>query len=108
MPDERFRAEEIVNKPRQAGVAFGRRSTLAAVCRLQRTTDGKFFRWRKEYGGIWGRPGKGAEGDTGALNRSRPYERLTRPKWPRGVSDEAPDEQEAPPSRGGRGEVEAG
>jgi hypothetical protein len=46
--------------------------------------------------------------DRGALNRSRPYERLTRSAGPRGVSDEASDEQEAAPSRGGGGEAQAG
>ena len=47
------------------------------------------------------------DSDRGALNRSTPYERLSRPKGPRGVSDVAV-EQEAPPSRGGRGHAEAG
>jgi hypothetical protein len=49
-----------------------------------------------------------AELDRGALNRSTLYERLSRPMGPRGVSDEAFDEQEAAPSRGGRGQAQAG
>ena len=46
------------------------------------------------------------ETDRGALNRSTPYERLSRPKGPRGVSDEA-FEQEASPSRGGGCQAQA-
>jgi hypothetical protein len=46
--------------------------------------------------------------DRGALNRSTRYERLSRPKGPRGVSDEAFDEQEAAPSRGGGRQAQAG
>ena len=42
--------------------------------------------------------GFGEEADRGALNRSTRYERLSRPKGPRGVSDEA-FEQEAAPSQ---------
>jgi putative transposase len=45
--------------------------------------------------------------DRGALNRSTRYERLSRPKGPRGVSDEA-FEQEAAPSRGGGRQAQAG
>jgi hypothetical protein len=45
--------------------------------------------------------------DRGALNRSTRYERLSRPKGPRGVSDEA-FEQEASPSRGGGRQAQAG
>ncbi len=45
--------------------------------------------------------------DRGALNRYTPYERLSRPRGPRGVSDEA-FEEEATPSRGGGCEAQAG
>jgi hypothetical protein len=45
--------------------------------------------------------------DRGALNRSTLYERLSRPKGPRGVSDEAFEQVAAPSRRGGRKEVDA-
>ena len=34
MPGKRFKAEEIVNKLRQADVELARGSTVAAVCKL--------------------------------------------------------------------------
>ena len=52
MPGKRFKAEEIVNKLRQADVELARGSTVAAVCKLLGITDATYFRWRKEYGGL--------------------------------------------------------
>jgi len=52
MPGKRFKAEEIVNKLRQADVELARGSTVAAVCKLLGITDATYFRWRKEYGGM--------------------------------------------------------
>ena len=56
---------------------------------------------------LWGFEIQNVRIGGGALNRSTPYERLSRPKGPRGVSDEA-FEQEASPTRGGGREVQAG
>jgi transposase-like protein len=47
MPGKRFKAEEIVNKLRQADVELARGSTVAAVCKLLGITDATYFRWRK-------------------------------------------------------------
>ena len=55
---------------------------------------------RSATAGSASRQDRGRGSDRGALNRSTSYERLSRPKWPREVSDEA-FEQEAAPSRGG-------
>lgn len=52
MPGKRFKAEEIVNKLRQADVELARGSTVAAVCKLLGITDATYFRLRKEYGGM--------------------------------------------------------
>jgi len=52
MPGKRFKAEEIVNKLRQADVELARGSMVAAVCKLLGITDATYFRWRKEYGGM--------------------------------------------------------
>ena len=52
MPGKRVKAEEIVNKLRQADVELARGNTVAAVCKLLGITDATYFRWRKEYGGM--------------------------------------------------------
>jgi putative transposase len=52
MPGERFKAEEVVNKLRQADVELARGSTVASVCKLLGITDATNFSWRKEYGGM--------------------------------------------------------
>jgi putative transposase len=52
MPAKRFKAEEIINKLRQADVELARVSTVAAACELLGITDATCFRWRKEYGGM--------------------------------------------------------
>jgi len=52
MPGKRFKAEEVVNKLRQADVELARRNTVATVCKLLGITDATYFRWRKEYGGM--------------------------------------------------------
>jgi putative transposase len=52
MPGKRFKAEEIVNKLRQADVELARGSTVAAGCRLLGITGATYFWCRKEYGGM--------------------------------------------------------
>ncbi len=43
-PGKRFKAEEIVNKVRQADVELGRGSTVAVVCKLPGITGATYFR----------------------------------------------------------------
>jgi putative transposase len=50
MRGKRFKAEEIVNKLRQADVELARGSMVAAVCKLLGVMDATNFRWRTEYG----------------------------------------------------------
>ncbi len=49
-------------------------------------------------GGFLHAGGVQVNGDRGALNRSIPYERLTRPEGPEGVSDEGSRKKEAAPT----------
>lgn len=52
MLGKRVKAEENLNRLRQADVEFARESTVAAVCKLLGITDAPYFRWCREYGGI--------------------------------------------------------
>ena len=52
MARKRHKAEEIVNKLRQADVELGKGSTVASMCRILGVTEVTYFRWRKEYGGM--------------------------------------------------------
>jgi hypothetical protein len=72
MPGKRFKAEEIVNKLRQADVELARGSTVAAVCKLLGITDATYFRWRKAYGGMKVDQAKRPK----ALSFSRPFSRF--------------------------------
>lgn len=52
MARKRHSAEEVVNKLRQADVEIAKGTPIAAVCKLIGVTEGTYFRWRKEYGGL--------------------------------------------------------
>ncbi len=52
MARKRHKADEIVNKLRQADVELGKGSTVASMCRILGVTEVTYFRWRKEYGGM--------------------------------------------------------
>lgn len=49
---QRFSAEQIVNKLRQAEVLFAQGQTVAQVSKTLGVTEQTYYRWRKEYGGV--------------------------------------------------------
>jgi putative transposase len=52
MKQNRFSAEQIVNKLRQAEVLQAQGQTVAQVSKSLGITEQTYYRWRKEYGGI--------------------------------------------------------
>jgi len=52
MKRNRFSAEQIVNKVRQAEVLLSQGQTVAQVSKTLGVTEQTYYRWRKEYGGI--------------------------------------------------------
>ena len=52
MAKKRFKAEEIINKLREAEVEQSRGMDLAQACRKIGVTEQTYYRWRKEYGGL--------------------------------------------------------
>jgi putative transposase len=52
MKRNRFSAEQIVNKLRQAEVLLAQGQTVAQVSKAIGVTEQTYYRWRKEYGGI--------------------------------------------------------
>ncbi len=52
MASQRFTAEQIINKLREADVELSRGTTLKHVVRQLGITDKTYYRWRKEYGGL--------------------------------------------------------
>lgn len=52
MRRKRHKAEEIVNKLRQADVELSKENTVAGVCKLIGVTEQTYYRWRQEYGGL--------------------------------------------------------
>ena len=52
MKRNRFSAEQIVNKLRQAEVLLSQGQTVAQVGKALGVTEQTYYRWRKEYGGI--------------------------------------------------------
>jgi putative transposase len=52
MKRNRFSAELIVNKLRQAEVLLAQGQTVAQVSKSLGVTEQTYYRWRKEYGGI--------------------------------------------------------
>ncbi len=52
MKRKRFKAEEIVNKLREADVLIAQGQTVAHACKQIGVTDQTYYRWRKEYGGL--------------------------------------------------------
>ena len=51
MNRKRFKAEEIVNKLREADVVLSRGKTVAQACKQIGVTGVTYYRWRREYGG---------------------------------------------------------
>ena len=52
MKRKRFRAEEIVNKLREADVLIAQGRTVPQASRQIGVTEQTYYRWRKEYGGL--------------------------------------------------------
>jgi putative transposase len=52
MSRKRFKAEEVVNKLREADVLISQRQTVAQACKQIGVTEQTYYRWRKEYGGL--------------------------------------------------------
>jgi putative transposase len=52
MNRKRFKAEEIVNKLREADVRIAKGQTVAQACKHIGVTDFTYYRWRREYGGM--------------------------------------------------------
>jgi transposase-like protein len=52
MKRNRFSAEQIVNKLRQAEVLLAQGQTIAQVSKALGITEQTYYRWRKEYGGV--------------------------------------------------------
>ena len=44
--------EQIINKLREAEVELGRGGTVPLVCKKLGVTEGTYYRWRQEYGGM--------------------------------------------------------
>ena len=51
-PGQRSKAEEIVNKLREADVPLSRRHAAAQACKQIVVTGLTFYRWRRKYGGM--------------------------------------------------------
>ncbi len=52
MNRKRFKAEEIVNKLREADVLLSKGQTVAQACKQIGVTGVTYYRWRREYGGM--------------------------------------------------------
>ena len=52
MPSKRHTPEQIISKLREAEVELGRGSTVPLVCKKLGVTEGTYYRWRQEYGGM--------------------------------------------------------
>ena len=52
IPKKTFKAEDIINKLREAEVLTSQGKTVSEVCRALGISDQTYYRWRKEYGGM--------------------------------------------------------
>ena len=52
MAKKTFKAEEIINKLREAEVLTSQGKTVSEICRTLAISDQTYYRWRKEYGGM--------------------------------------------------------
>ena len=52
MSRKRFKAEEIVNKLREADVLIAQGRMVVQACKQIGVTEQTYYRWRKEYGGL--------------------------------------------------------
>ena len=52
MARQRFSAEQIIHKLREADVELSKGTAVKQVCRQLNITDKTYYRWRREYGGL--------------------------------------------------------
>jgi transposase-like protein len=52
MKRQRFSAEQIVNKLRQAEVLLAQGQSVAQLSKTLEISEQTYYRWRKEYGGV--------------------------------------------------------
>ena len=53
MPTKRYSTEQIVSKLRPAEVELSRGLRFPQVCKKLGISEQTYYRWRKEYGGLW-------------------------------------------------------
>ena len=49
----KFNPEEIISKLREAEVELARGKKIPEVCKQIGVTEQTYYRWKKEYGGLW-------------------------------------------------------
>jgi len=52
MARKRYRAEEIIQKLREAEVLLAKGNSTAEVCKSLEVSEQTYYRWRREYGGL--------------------------------------------------------
>ena len=52
MPRKKYTPEQIIFKLREAEVMLSQGASIIETCRSIGVTDGTYYRWRKEYGGL--------------------------------------------------------
>ena len=52
MARKRFKAEEIINKLRQAEILLADGNSVAQACKQLEIAEQTYYRWRKDYGGM--------------------------------------------------------
>jgi putative transposase len=52
MAKNRFQAEQIIGKLREAEVEISKGQTIAQIAKKLGITEQTYYRWRKEYGGL--------------------------------------------------------
>ncbi len=53
MARKRYTAEQIITKLREAEVELAKGQTTPQVCKKLGISEQTYYRWRKEYGGLW-------------------------------------------------------
>ena len=65
MAKKGYTPEQIINKLREAEILLSQGGKIAVVSKKIGVSGHTCYRWRKEYGGMKGRPGSSSQG-TGA------------------------------------------
>jgi putative transposase len=52
MARQRYNAEQIIHKLREADVELSKGTAVTQVCWQLNITDKSYYRWRREYGGL--------------------------------------------------------